>query len=433
MGAGTIVTLVLACGVVWGTFTLLGGLICYSTLMVDWVLLPLSVPFRLVLRLWQRPFPYRDEISLGSQFLVGLIFFFYFIFQVEKQQARLNLNGQDIFGYTVLIAVIVTIYIFWRAARYRRHFSRILFYHRFVKPISDWITFQAYALLWLHHIPILYPVIDALDEIASRINHRRWQTFFRCLLFLSLFTLPVQLLPDSFYKWLGDAAKSFPVVASLVGFIEHSSLLAENQQNFWSQQPVVIVGAIYLYLFDWVATVVILYFVVSILSRLEPRNLFKSVADALAYFIGDREGFMFAGYFWRSDADAYAPTVRSSDDADPPFSCEDFALALHKETGRIDEFLPATWQGVNNRVSLVFAEEPASEGGKAEAYCVHYRRFGESAFVVAVDAHGSRFDGSNTRSQSDFLQICESIGSLVNIRHSLKYGGTPSVGGIIFG
>jgi len=190
-------------------------------------------------------------------------------------------------------------------------------------------------------------------------------------------------------------------------------------------------GTIYLYLFDWAATVVVLYLVVRVLSPLEPRNLFPGIGEALEYFVKDRGIFVFTGYFWRSKPDEHTPTIRSSDSDDPPLSWGEFAVALHKETVDLDKFLSSTWQGENSRVSLVFEEELGPEGQPARAYCVHYRRLGESAFVVAVDAQGNRFDGSNTKSQSDFLQFSGSIGCLVNVRHSLKYSSTRS-GGDVF-
>jgi hypothetical protein len=53
-------------------------------------------------------------------------------------------------------------------------------------------------------------------------------------------------------------------------------------------------------------------------------------------------------------------------------------------------------------------------------YCFHYRRLGKSSFLAAADARAKRFDGSNARSQIMFHQLAESIGYLVNVRHSLK-------------
>ncbi len=108
-------------------------------------------------------------------------------------------HGCPIYSFFWLCLIAAALCI-WLAGYHRSEFSkplsRILFYHRRIKPVWDWIAFQSYALLWLDHLPILHPGNCALDDIALRIDHFRWRVFLRCLFVFSLFTLPVQLFPD---------------------------------------------------------------------------------------------------------------------------------------------------------------------------------------------------------------------------------------------
>lgn len=174
-----------------------------------------------------------------------------------------------------------------------------------------------------------------------------------------------------------------------------------------------------MYLFDWAFTVGCLVFVVSVLSPFEPENLFESVAEALKYFVRNEKPFLFTCYFWQNKPGEYAatPCWPESEVLCPPW--EKVGRSLHNETAELDRYLPLTGQGVNCRVSAVFEDDAVSQGA---AYCVHYRRFGESAFIVAVGSDPNRFEEKNTmRSQSDFLRLSESVGSLVNVRHSLKH------------
>ena len=427
---GAIIAFLLACGLIVGTFQLLGGLIRSSTLVIDRVLWLLGWMLRPFRRRWT--VPYLSQISFGSQFLIGIAFFYYFIYQVENQQTRLSsLERLWLFSFLVLLLPVGSGIIAWRAAEYREHFSRILFYHRFIKPIWDWVTYQSYSLLWLQHVPMLYPVIGALDDVAARVNHRQWQTFLRCLFFLSLFTLPVTMLPDSVYTWLAKIFETFPGSADLRSHVQQLPWVQGVLQTPWFREPLAILGKVYLYLFDWAATVVGLYLVVAALAPLEPRNLFQGVAEALQYFVRDRGIFVFTGYFWHSGTNEHVATKRVSEGEDTPAPWEELALTLHRATVELDKSMPSTWQGINNRVMLVLEEESEPDGKSPTAHCLHYRRFGETAFVVAVDSEARRFNGGNTRSQAYFLQLAESIGSLVNIRHSLKYS-TVQSGGKVF-
>jgi hypothetical protein len=408
----SIIALVLVGGLMLGTFPLLGALIRSSTGMIDLLLWLLAKLLRPAISRWHPTVPYLPEISLGSQFFVGLIFFYYFIYQVENQQERLSTFEMILlFSFLVLLLPLWAALIVWQATHYRKHFSEILFYHRFIKPMWDWVTYQSYALLWLQQLPLLEPVIGALDEVASRVKHRRWQTFLRSLFFLSLFTLPVTLLPASVYAWLGSIARSFP---------ENIPLLQEYMNISWFHEPLTILGALYLYLFDWVATVIVLYLVVCVLAPLEPRNLFESVAEALQYFVKDRRIFVFTSYFWHNSLVEHVPTSCSLYSDDQPLPWEQLALALHKTTVELDEFMPLTGQGINSRVALVFEDRAEQESEVRHAHCIHYRRFGATAFLVAVDAHEDLFN-DDIRSQSNFQQLTESVGSLINIRHSLRY------------
>jgi hypothetical protein len=42
-------------------------------------------------------------------------------------------------------------------------------------------------------------------------------------------------------------------------------------------------------------------------------------------------------------------------------------------------------------MALAFKDKSSPESQVGRAHCIHYRRFGETAFVVALDAHEDRF------------------------------------------
>jgi hypothetical protein len=482
-----LITLVVMTAIVLGTFEVLGSLISKSAIVFDWV----SRVLHPIVRAWSRLVPHPEANSRVAQCIVAGAFFGYFILRLPTSDRFKDLHLLDktvAFSYVVLLMLTLTAYGTWMARHYRRHFSGLLFYHRKVKPVWDWFAFQSYALLWLDQIPVLRPVIGALDDVAKRVHHRRWQIFLRCLFALSLFTLPVQMLPQAFY----DQSKRFivspvDVVLDDVFFgpgrtdlqaprphamrrlsyyqqraaapgaaharkrhLEPRAIAPELpadpaggraglmlkdwiENNRWFGVPVSAFVAIYFYLFDWMLTILILYFVVAVLAPLEPRNLFPSIEEGLQYFVEKHKVFIFAGYFWRNnkiDSNEFAPTLSPSSWAIQAAQWEETAQLLHKEMVRLDQFLLATYQGINARVAAVF-DEPGPDGKPAKPVCIHYRRFGKSAFLVAVDEHESQFAGTNASSQTHFFQLSESVGSLVNIRHSLKFSSSHLEGAIV--
>jgi hypothetical protein len=270
----------------------------------------------------------------------------------------------------------------------------------------DWVAYQSSSLLWLDRIPIVGPIVQGLDETARRVNHRRWQVFLRCLFAFSIFTIPIQL-----FQWIDD-----PVAWALSKLIE----LADLHWLTWLTATMVGFGELYGLLIDWVITILLLFAVASILSALEPENLFLKVKDALDHFSRKGKPFRFTCYFWQHEPGRYAATPSWPDDEVRRPLWEATARVLHDEALQLDRWLPATWQGVNSRVSAVFEDQ---SGEKGETYCLHYRRFGQSAYLAAVGSSAGRFEGGDiVGSQSDFLQLSESIGLLVNVRHSLKQG-----------
>jgi hypothetical protein len=251
----------------------------------------------------------------------------------------------------------------YRAAEFRdSQVSRILFFHRYIKPVFDWIAFQSYALLWLDHLLIVNSVIRALDAISQRINHWRWRIFLRCILVTSLFTLPIKLFPgvdNAVFEKLFPGPHPFQWAARFQPLLEG-------------------IEGVYIYLFDWFLTVLLLYFLVALLAPLEPRNLFPDIENALEFFVQKHKLFSVGLYFWSKKPDQ--PLVQSTIDES---GWPEFAQDLHRQTLQLDRnFLVSTGQGVNSRVAAVFEDE--GETGTS-ACCVHYRRFGKSAFVLALD------------------------------------------------
>jgi hypothetical protein len=175
------------------------------------------------------------------------------------------------------------------------------------------------------------------------------------------------------------------------------------------------VGAAYLYLFDWALTIVSLYLIVRILAPMEPRNLFPGVGAALRDFVRTRRVFCFAGLYWPYHTPAASPTILSGDPHAAHWN--EMASAIHKLCIGVDATIAQAGQGINSRAAVVF-EPPRSAKGRA--YCLHYRRLGKSAFVAVVDNRRRGFSGRNTRSQNNFKQLSESVGTLINVRDSLK-------------
>jgi hypothetical protein len=108
-------------------------------------------------------------------------------------------------------------------------------------------------------------------------------------------------------------------------------------------------GELYVLLVDWALTIVLLFLVVSILSPLEPENLFPSVKEALEHFVKNGKPFAFACYFWQHKPGEYAatPSWPKEQILCPPW--EGVARSMHKEALELDKSLPSTWQGVNSR------------------------------------------------------------------------------------
>jgi hypothetical protein len=408
-GAIILINLVLVIGVLVVTFGGLGLLVSGTTILAHWF----AWPSRWLGDVSIRRSPVLEWISLLLQYAVGTLFFLTFVYQIGKQNGHFAASEFFKYTYTVVaLTLVLGVYYYWKAGRFLPHvpknLSRIIYYHRRVKPIWDWVAYQSYSLLWLDRIPLLRPVVEALDDAVRRINHRRWQIFLRCTFAFSIFTLPVQLFPG-FDKWVFDQFDKRIDWNALVTAVAVPAPVAA----FWGA----FLGT-YIYLWDWVVTIFALFFAVAVLSPLEAENLFPTIGDALNRFVRTRGPFEYICYFWQRGPGEYAETSAWPERQILRPDWEGVAKSLHNQTIALDKSLPFTWQGVNSRVSAVFDDEAAPDG---PAYCVHYRRFGESAFVVAVGADPDRFEGNGTlTSQSDFLQLSESIGSLVNVRHSLK-------------
>ncbi len=301
----------------------------------------------------------------------------------------------------ILLAVGVA---YWMRARYRPHFSEILFDERFIYPIWDWISSQRRIVAALGGLAPLRPLVWALQLLGNQIHHRRWQLFFSSLFIFTLYTLPIQLFP-SLDRWLTAIV---PALIAESGF----EWIAVSP---WFAPPLHIVGTIYLYIFDWVATIIGVYALVVLLAPLEPRNTFNKVGRALHDFVR-RQTFLFTGLFWqhREGSTVYPKDKKRSE----PF--EAMAKLIHEETLILDASLRDAWQGCNYRAALVYEPESPGVSEVRNSYCFHYRRMGQSSFLVAVDTDKQRFDGSSARSQTNFQQLSESIGYLVNVRDSFR-------------
>jgi hypothetical protein len=260
----------------------------------------------------------------------------------------------------------------------------------------------------LEHLPRVRQIIRALDDVANMVNYRRWRVFLRCMFVFSLFTLPVQLF-DKF-----DAG-----VSGAVSFVYHHIVPSTYIPPGPLLKALLAVDTLYVYLADWWLTVLILFAVVDLLAPTEQRNQFGSIQEAVDYFYG--KIFRFARYFWCSsppEPDALEPTTTGEDGPSP---WDEVARVLHEQTIALDNaFLTTTFQGLNSRVAAVFEEDGGPEG-KPGVHCLHYQRIGRSAFVVAVDDRAERSSEGSLKSQKNFLHLAESIGCLINVRHSLKY------------
>jgi hypothetical protein len=291
--------------------------------------------------------------------------------------------------------------------RYRPHFSEILFDERFIYPIWDWISYQRRVVTMLGGLAPLRPLVWAIQLLGHQIHHRRWQLFFSSLFMFSLYTLPIQLFP-TLDRWLTAAA---PAVMAESGF-------EWTPESFWLAPPLHMIGIIYLYLFDWVITVIGVYALVVLLAPLEPINNFNKIGRALQDFVG-RRAFLVAGFFWQHRPDGSCSNVYPKDKhRNEPF--EAMAKLIHEETLVLDAALRSAGHGCNYRAALVY--EPKSPGWSevTNSYCFHYRRMGRSSFLVAVDSNGKRFNGLSGQSQTNFQQLGESVGYLVSVRDSLR-------------
>jgi hypothetical protein len=289
-------------------------------------------------------------------------------------------------------------------SKYCPQFSGVLFDERFVRPVWDWIQAQRRVLTWLGRIPPLRPVAWALEFAVDRIHRRRWQLFLGTLLALSLYTLPVTLAEPL------DTLVFGPIETSVPQWIKTSPLFGQSYK---------VVHAIYLYLFDWLVTIYVLYAVIVLVSALEPRNIFRSVDEALQDFVNKRKIFSFSGLFWQYSA-SELNRIKCTQNEEQQQRFAAYAQALHDESLRLDGPINGSWQGINSRIALIYETPATGKSGERQSHCVHYRRLGRSAFLVAVDADASRFDGTNSESQIKFHQLSESIGYLVNVRDSLK-------------
>jgi hypothetical protein len=381
-----------------GTFHLTAGIIRYSALILDGAFWTVRWPLTMLVRDWNSVVPYSDWNTHVVQAVAGIVFFCYFTTRVATQNKT--------FVFLGLLALVGAAVFFglWLRARYRPRFSEILFDHRFVKPILDWVNSQRRAILLMGYIPLLWPIVVVLDEVAGRINHRRWQSFLRSAFALSIFTLPVQLFPGV------DTWISNEVVSSL-----HPRLLEIISSTPGIRDGATAVGTAYLYLFDWMLTIIMMYLIVRILSPIEPRNLFPSVSAALQDFILRRRVFCFGALYWPYHDRAAKPAIYARNANASQWS--DIAQSLHKLSEDLDLVLSVAGQGINSRIAVVYQ---TGSDAKQPEYCLHYRRLGKAAFVATVDDRRSEFSGGNARSQHHFKQLSESIGTLINVRDSLK-------------
>jgi hypothetical protein len=334
--------------------------------------------------------------------IVAAIFFCFFTSRISEQ------HRITVFVAVSALILVLTWIVYRLRAKYRPHFSEILFDQRFIYPVWDAILSQRRILTALGGIAPLRPLLWAMQLLANQIHHRQWQLFFGTLAVFSLYTLPVQLFP-ALDRWLIAGVQTI-LETNNWQWIEASPLLGK---------PLQIAGTGYLYLFDWCVTLLGVYAMIVLFAPLEPRNIFIKVDEALRDFVRRGKIFLFTGYFWQHGGGASGPAVCVRDKGRGALF-EEIAKSIHNETLLLDTSLRGTWQGVSCRVALVYEPVPASDSKVRNSYCFHYRRLGKSSFLVAADALGKRFDGSNTKSQSQFYQLAESIGHLVNIGHSLK-------------
>jgi hypothetical protein len=346
-------------------------------------------------------YPRSEWATHVAQALVAVIFLCFFTSRLTPQYR--------IFAFFFLLALILLLV--WMVlrirARYRPYFTEVLFDERYVHPVWDWISSQRRILALMSRIPPLRPVGAALDLVASRVHHRRWQLFLSSLLVFSFYTLPVQLAPS-----LDNLISDWTAVV-----IKHYDLEWLMHSALWGN-AFKATGTIYLYLFDWLVTVIALYGLITILCPLEPRNIFGSVDEALRDFVSGRGTFIFSGLFWQYGDGTSDPVVCSKGETEKRFFTS-IAKSVHKESVNLDADLRGAWQGENARIA--FACTIASPDGKGPTdYCVHYRRLGRSSYLVAVDAKATCFNGSNAKSQTSLQELSDSIGYLVNVRDSLK-------------
>jgi hypothetical protein len=337
-----------------------------------------------------------------AQPMVAATFFCFLTSRVSQEHRVLT------FFILVCIILVFVRIVLWMRAKYRPYFSEILFDERFVYPVWKWISSHRRILAVLGLVPPLRPLAHSLHIIANQIHHRRWQLFLGSLFAFSFYTLPVQLFPY-LDRWLEEAIPAALRRNDLQWIVESP----------WLGKSFQIVGMAYLYLFDWALTVAVVYALVVTLSPLEPRNIFTGINEALRDFVDRRRMFLFAGFFWQNDTHP-ARTVVCARDKRHKDLFEPMPELIHRQTLNLDGSLQGTWQGNNCRVALVYQSAPANEAEVPNTYCFHYRRLGRSSYLVAVDAHAERFDGSNAKSQSCFQQLGESIGYLVNVRDSLR-------------
>jgi hypothetical protein len=353
-------------------------------------------------RLFFARFSGSDSATHVMQPIVAAIFFCFFTSRISEQ------HRITVFIAVSALILVLTWIVYQLRARYRPHYSEILFDQRFIYPVWDAILSQRRLLTALGGIAPLRPLLWAVQILANQIHHRQWQLFFGTLAVFSIYTLPVQLFP-ALDRWLIAGAQTILEITNWQ-WIETSPLLGK---------PLQLAATGSLYLFDWCVTLLGVFAMIVLFAPLEPRNIFIKVDEALRDYVRKGKIFLFTGYFWQHSGGAAGPAVCVRDKGRGA-SFEEVAKAIHNETLLLDPSLRGTWQGVSCRVALVYEPAPASDSKLRNSYCFHYRRLGKSSFLVAADADGKRFDGSNTKSQSQFYQLAESIGHLVNIGHSLK-------------
>ena len=337
-----------------------------------------------------------------TQPIVAAIFFCFFTSRISAQHRLTTFIAVSVF-ILVLGAIV-----YWVRARYRTHFSEILFDERFIHPVWEAISSQRRLLVSLGAVAPLRPLLWSIKVLTNQIHYRQWQLFFGTLAVFSFYTLPVELFPG-LDRWLLRGVHA--VVEEFNGqWIVESPLYGKAVQ---------MAGSGYLYLFDWGVTVLGVYGLIVLFAPLEPRNTFSNVSEALRDFVRKGKVFLFSGFFWQYGSWSSRPAVytRDKERAD---SFEPVAKLIHDETLLLDAALRGSFHGNSCRVALVYEPVAGSDAKVRNPYCFHYRRLGKSSFLAAADAHAKRFDGSNARSQIMFHQLAESIGYLVNVRHSLK-------------